>query len=316
MIQSELFDTPILFIIFNRIDTAQQVFNTIRQQKPKYLYVAADGPRKNVPGELEKCRQTREIIQQVDWDCELKTLFRDENLGCGKSVSSSITWFFEQVEQGIILEDDCLPHPDFFLYCQELLEKYKDNEQIMFIGGSNFQGGIKRGNASFYFSAFNHVWGWASWKTSWKKYRFDLSTISQQQYEEAIRHYFSDVSIIRHWKHILKLSKKLSLDTWDYQYAFSIWLNKGLSIIPNENLVSNIGFKKDSLHTSKVIDGLANVPTLPILPLKYPDSIEQNKEADRYFSYRFKYRRSIWKIMKTPARETVYSFMRLFNCRP
>jgi hypothetical protein len=157
-----MLDSPILFIIFKRVDTTRQVFDAIRQAKPKQLYVAADGPRKEVVGETELCRQTRDIIRQIDWDCELKTLFRDENLGCGLGVSTAITWFFRHVEQGIILEDDCLPHPDFFLYCQELLEKYKEDDQVMLIGGSNFQNGTQRGKASFYFSAIPLIWGWAS----------------------------------------------------------------------------------------------------------------------------------------------------------
>jgi hypothetical protein len=307
------FETPILFLIFNRVDTTQQVFDIIREQKPKYLYVAADGPRKNKPEEVEKCQQTRDIIKLIDWDCELKTLFRDENLGCGKAISSAITWFFEQVEQGIILEDDCLPHPDFFSYCQELLEKYKNDDRIMFIGGNNFQNEIERGNASYYFSAFPHVWGWASWRNSWKKYQFDLSNISLQQFENAINFYFHDVSVIRYWKRIFRAMQNMKIDTWDYQLTFSIWQNRGLSIIPNKNLVSNIGFGENAAHLTVQIEGLSNVPTRSILPLKYPDIVEQDKEADLYHSYTFNYRRSIWKIMKTPIRETVFFLKRLFT---
>ncbi|MDR3217903.1 MAG: nucleotide-diphospho-sugar transferase [Dysgonamonadaceae bacterium] len=310
-----MFDTPILFIIFNRVDVTLQVFNAIRQQKPKFLYVAADGPRKNKPGEAELCQQTRDVIKLIDWDCELKTLFQDENLGCGKGESTAMTWFFEHVEQGIILEDDCLPHPDFFTYCQEMLEKYKDNDQIMVISGNNFQGGIKRGDASFYFSAFNHHWGWASWRTRWEKYIFDISNIPLKQVENAMFFYFNDRSILRHWIRIFKLMRKSRIDTWDYQFTFVIWLNRGLSVIPNKNLVSNIGFGENAIHTFKEIEGLSNVPTYPILPLKYPDTIEQNKEADLYYSYKFKCRRSIFKILKTHARETVYFFMRLLKLR-
>src|SRR5450759_4497034 len=121
------FETPVLFLIFNRSDTTQQVFNQIRQIKPKYLFVAADGPRLDRPVEIEKCLETKSIIQQIDWDCELKSLFSETNLGCRVGVSSAITWFFENVEQGIILEDDCLPDLSFFPYCENLLNKYKDD---------------------------------------------------------------------------------------------------------------------------------------------------------------------------------------------
>ncbi|GHT56039.1 hemolytic protein HlpA [Bacteroidia bacterium] len=308
------FETPVLFLIFNRADTTQQVFDAIRERQPKYLYVAADGPRPDKEGEAEKCQQTRDIIKQVDWDCEVKTLFRDENLGCGLAVSSAITWFFENVEQGIILEDDCLPHPDFFMYCRDLLDKYKDNEQIMFVGGCNFQQGVTRGDASYYFSAFALVWGWASWRSAWKKYRYDLSGVSLQQFEHAIRHYFCDASIIRFWKNIFRLMQQHKIDTWDFQWAISIWFNRGLTIIPNKNLVSNIGFGEDATHTTgKSKNNLANLPTFAILPLKHPNTIEQDKNADVHVAYKFNSRRSIWKILKTPARETVYFLQRLMQ---
>ncbi|MDR3272734.1 MAG: nucleotide-diphospho-sugar transferase [Flavobacteriaceae bacterium] len=310
-----MFEVPVLFIIFNRVDTAQKVFDAIREQKPKYLYVAADGPRKHIKSDTEKCQQARDIIKQVDWDCELKTFFRDENLGSGSGVSKAIDWFFENVDQGIIFEHDCLPHPDFFEYCRILLDKYIDNDRIMFIGGNNFQNGIVRGNASFYFSAFDHIWGWATWKKTWNLYRYDINSIPEEKIKEALQFYFgNDVSIHRYWLRIFRLMRKFKIATWDYQLTLSLWINKGLSIIPNKNLVSNIGFgSKEAVHSYRTIKGMANLPALPILPLVYPDSIEQNKEADIYFSYRFKLRRSIFKILKTPARETVYFFMRLLN---
>ncbi len=154
---------PVLFLIFNRPDTTQPVFNEIREAKPTKLFVAADGPRDNKKGEKEECEKTRKIIEQVDWDCELYKLYRDKNLGCKIAVSSAIDWFFENVEEGIILEDDCLPHPSFFRFCQELLEKYKGDERVFVISGDNFLFGRKRTNYSYYFSRYNHCWGWAGW---------------------------------------------------------------------------------------------------------------------------------------------------------
>lgn len=169
------FDIPILFVIFNRPDTTQKVFDEIRKQQPKYLYVAADGPRIGKSEDQMKCQITRAIIDQVDWDCDLKLLFREENLGCGKAVSSAITWFFDQEEMGIVLEDDCLPHPDFFQYCKELLIKYKDVDKVKFISGTNFDIKSNQTDASYYFSAYIHVWGWASWRRVWKDYHYNLS---------------------------------------------------------------------------------------------------------------------------------------------
>ncbi|GHT21793.1 hemolytic protein HlpA [Bacteroidia bacterium] len=296
------FETPVLFLIFNRTDTTQQVFNAIREAKPKHLYVAADGARPNREGEAEKCQQTRDIIKQVDWDCEVKTLFRTENLGCGLAVSSAITWFFDNVEQGIILEDDCLPHPDFFMYCRELLERYRDNDEVMFIGGTNHQLGIERGDASYYFSAFSHVWGWASWRSSWEKYHYDVSGISLLQFENMLNCYFKeDASIIRYYKRIFKLMQQHKIDTWDYQWTFSIWINKGLAIIPNKNLVSNIGFGENATHTSAKKNRSANLPTSSIRPIKHPNAITQNKKADFYYARKFYHRDSIFKILKTPV---------------
>ena len=155
--------TPVLFLIFNRPDTTEKVFDAIRAAKPLRLYVASDGPRANQSGEDQIVNKVREISTSVDWSCEVKTLFQKENLGCKKAVSKGITWFFEQEKQGIILEDDCLPHPDFFVFCENLLEHYADNKHVWAITGDNFQNGQKRGEGSYYFSRYNHVWGWASW---------------------------------------------------------------------------------------------------------------------------------------------------------
>jgi hypothetical protein len=180
------FDTPILFLIFNRPDTTQKVFNEIRKIKPRQLFVAADGPREDHPEDKEKCEQTRKIIDQVDWDCEVKTLFRDKNLGCKHAVSGAINWFFKNVEQGIILEDDCLPDQSFFGFCQELLNKYKNNKQIFNISGNNFQDGMWRGDGSYYFSKYFHCWGWATWADRWQNY-FDIKMKNYPKFKEEKR---------------------------------------------------------------------------------------------------------------------------------
>jgi GT2 family glycosyltransferase len=164
-------ETAILILLFNRPETTIRVFDKISQIKPQRLYIASDGPRKNFDGEKEKVKKVREIATRVDWPCEVKTLFRNENLGCKKGVSSAITWFFEQEEQGIILEDDCVPNLDFFTFCESLLDRYAEDERVSVITGNNFQNNKWRGDASYYFSKYNHCWGWASWRRSWKDYR-------------------------------------------------------------------------------------------------------------------------------------------------
>lgn len=292
----EGFNTPILFIIFNRLDTTEKVFEEIRKQKPKYLYVAADGPRKNREDDIINCKKTRAIIEKIDWECELKTLFRDENLGCGKAVSGAITWFFENVEMGIILEDDCLPHQDFFPYCEDLLERYKNNEKIKIISGDNFQNKIKRGNASYYFSAYSHIWGWASWRRVWKEYDYTLDSISEHEFKLILKKYFSNFTEQQVWLDKFISSKKGFFNTWDFQLSFCIWKNNGLSIIPNENLISNIGFGDSSTHTYDSNNKLAKLPTNKILPVQYArDSFVIDYKADK-FSFNFLYKKNILQI--------------------
>jgi len=286
------FETPILLIIYNRPDKTKLVFDEIKKQKPRYLFVAADGP-KDIISDKEKCLVTREIINRIDWDCELKTLFRDKNLGCGLAVSQAIIWFFENVEEGIVLEDDCLPHPDFFQYCRELLARYRHNDRIMFIGGSNFQDGIARGEASYYFSAYSHVWGWASWRRVWQKYSYDLADLSSDQFNKALHIYFKKSNIISYWKTIFAVVKKGKIDTWDYQLTFSIWSVDGLSIIPNVNLVSNIGFGGGAAHTGAGNSNFENLPSSQILPLQHPLDIIIDSAADDYYNKKIKAASSI-----------------------
>jgi hypothetical protein len=272
--------TAILLLIFNRPLTTKKVFQSIREAKPPKLYIAADGPRKNKPGEREKCEETRRIATQIDWDCEVKTLFRDENSGCGKAVSDAITWFFQNEEEGIVLEDDILPHPDFFPYCEELLEKYRNVDEVKFIAGRNYLFGEKVSVDSYYFSAFNHVWGWAGWRRTWETYDFTLQNRDEKDFEKAIRYYFDDINAIRRWKILFKRMKYRQIDTWDYQLTISLWFDRALSIIPNTNLVQNIGFDVDATHIKKANPRLSEYKGDAILPLKHPDAIVQNKKAD------------------------------------
>lgn len=275
--------SPILFLIFNRPKESQILFNAIKEAKPKKLYVAADGPRNNGKDEF-LCKETRSILDQVDWDCELITLLRDYNLGCGKAVSNSITWFFENEEEGIVLEDDCLPTLDFFRFSDAMLERYRDDDRIGHICGCNFQDNIKRGKGDYYFSNLTHVWGWASWKRIWKTYDFHMSHL-----ENAIEtDFLSGLTSNKHYRKILynafNLTQKGKIDTWDYQYLFLNQLNNRLSVIPNYNMISNIGFNADGTHTFITDSPMANVPfsALPSV-ISHPDSICPNYIADNYF---------------------------------
>lgn len=296
---SNQFDVPVLFIIFNSPKTTQVTFNQIKQCKPKYLYVAADGPRPQKSGDKQRCEQTRDILKQIDWDCELKTLFRADNSGgAGPGVSSAIDWFFAHVTEGIIFEYDCAPHPEFFLYCEELLERYRQNEKVMFIGGNNFQDGIMRGTGSYYFSPLAHIWGWATWRHVWAKYRFDLKGISKERFHNTLTLYFKDRSSITYWKMIFLMLRMGRIDTWDYQLMFSIWLNGGLAVIPNVNLVSHVVLDdgEEGTYFTTHREGMTNIPTDSIMPLLHPSHIDADQEAYDYHSRKFNYHRSIFEL--------------------
>ncbi|CRF33646.1 putative glyocosyltransferase protein [Brachyspira suanatina] len=268
----------VLLIVFNRFDTAKKVFEAIREVKPPRLYVAADGPRKNKRGEYKKCMKVREIIKYVDWECEVKTLFRDENLGCGKAVSGAINWFFENEEDGIILEDDCLPNKSFFYYCEELLNYYKDNEKIMHIGSNHI--GEPYSEYTYNFTSIMRCWGWASWRRAWKHFDFTLKRYDYKDIERKIEIIYKDKNMQHYWKSITLCMMNLGIDTWDYQWVISIIANEGLCIDPNINLVSNIGFTKEGTHTFDSDCNVANLPTYNIEKIIHPPKIERNMEID------------------------------------
>jgi hypothetical protein len=213
-------------------------------------------------GEEEKCKQVREIVlSRIDWECEVKYLFRDENLGCGRAPADAITWFFDQEKEGIILEDDTLPNQSFFVFCQEMLSKFRDNPGIMHISGNNFQLSWI-GNESYYLSKLPHSWGWATWKRAWKKFDFELKDFNVEEVEK----YFDFPKIDNYWHNMFKLTKQeLHHHVWDYQWVFANLKNNGLSVLPQKNLVSNIGFGQDSTHTSNAGHFFSNLKSYEMI---------------------------------------------------
>ncbi len=273
--------TPVLLLIFNRPEKTAQVFAEIRKAQVPVLYIAADGPRPEVSGEVDLCERTRtEVLDNIDWPCEMKTLFRTENLGCRSAVSSAIDWFFSEVAEGIILEDDCLPHPDFFRFCSEMLDFYRDNPAIMHIGGSNFQMGCKRGTGSYYFSRYAHIWGWATWRRAWELYDVKMDRYPGFVKRNAIASIFPGEKEQKRWLELLKqvYTENKHFNTWDFQWNFALWANYGLAIIPNRNLVTNIGeggTHRDSLrYLSQELFEMDN-------PIIHPLDIAPDVEADR-----------------------------------
>ncbi|MCF7859622.1 MAG: nucleotide-diphospho-sugar transferase [Candidatus Cloacimonetes bacterium] len=274
--------TPVLFLIFNRPDTTQQVFNEIKKAKPNQIFVAADGPREDNKDDIIKCEEARKIIKQVDWDCNVKTLFRTKNVGCKYAVSGAIDWFFDNVEEGIILEDDCLPSQSFFWFCQELLEKYKDNGKIKIINGNNF-GYKSKDNKSYYFCNYPQVWGWATWKRTWKDYDVNIRewTIHTgfKLGQELGWNYFEIKLQNFKWE----LVKTNNIDTWDYQLHFMIFKLKGTVIAPKENLISNIGYGLNATHTKRKNQKMSIKEKEINFPLKHPSIKNINKEINYFY---------------------------------
>ena len=306
--------TAVLFLVFNRPDTTAQVFEAIRRAKPQRLYVAADGPREGRAGEAARVAKVREIATAVDWPCKVKTLFRENNLGCKYAVSGAITWFFEQEEQGIILEDDCLPHPDFFTFCETLLDRYANDERVSVITGDNFQNGKQRGDGSYYFSRYNHVWGWASWRRAWQFYDGDLSFWPDWKRSEAWISEFPDRVERRYWDKIFDRMFAQQIDTWDYPWTASVWCHGGLTATPNVNLVSNIGFGPDSTHTASSDSPLAGMVTSAIGELTHPAAIDRDQAADRYVfdnTLGGKNQRFPWSLLHLPRRTGGFVYRKL-----
>lgn len=274
--------TPVAFLVFNRPDTTQQVFEAIRRARPPKLLVVADGPRVDRPEEEEKCQAVRAIIDTVDWPCEILKNYSDVNLGCKMRVSSGLDWVFEQVEEAIVLEDDCLPDPTFFRFCEELLEKYRHDERIFMICGANFQFSQKRTNASYYFTRYNHIWGWASWRRAWKHYDRDIKLWPTINAEEWLKSVIPNQRECRFWSDIFQTVYEGKIDTWDYQVNFASYINNMVSIIPSANMISNIGFGSDATHTQGVTP-YANMLVSPMpFPLTHPELFLTHYKADNF----------------------------------
>ena len=274
---------PVLFLVFNRPGTTKLIMDAIRAARPQRLYVAADGPRDDKVGEAQVCAEVRRLATDVDWHCEVRTLFREHNLGCRHAVSGAITWFFEQEPEGIILEDDCLPSQSFFPYCAELLARFRDDERIMSITGNNFQQNMAKYPYSYYFSVYTHIWGWATWSRAWRAYDDAMRLYPEyvdRNFTKSLSHSskFSD-----YWRGELDKVYYRQLDTWDYVWLFSCWANSGLTCTPRVNLVSNIGFGADATHCRYSGSSTSNLPRFDIeTPLKHPPLIIRNADADAY----------------------------------
>lgn len=273
--------TPVVLIIFNRPQLTAQVYERVRAFRPERLFVVADGPRADRQGERELCDATRAVVSSPDWPCELVTNYSSENMGCDQRVSSGLDWVFQHCDRAMVLEDDCVPSPEFFTFCAEMLEHYKDDLRIMHVSGDNFQDGQWRGDGSYYFSHYTHSWGWGTWSRAWRYYDGHLSLWPEAYVDRWLHTTLDDQREAWYWEGVFQKQHRKAVDTWDYDWLFACWIRGGLAILPNRNLVSNVGVGPDSTHFHQSHSTLG-LPTAELGPIVHPSKVVRNKGADRY----------------------------------
>ncbi len=302
--------TPVVFVVFRRPDLTQKVFERIREAQPEMLFVIADGPRG--AEEAERCDQARAVTDSVDWDCEVFRHYSEENMGTRARISGGLDWVFEQVETAIILEDDCLPDPSFFDYCDELLDRYRGDERIWCVSGDNFRRGQKRGVASYYFSDYNHGWGWATWRRAWQCYDHDMAGWPAFRDACCLDEILDDPVEVTYWHTIFEtLYTEGTPNSWAYIWTMTCWMNRGLTILPNVNLVANIGFGVDGTNTKgEGACWISSRPAESIGFLTHPADVVRDREADQYtfdhvypgvkmrkeLCWRYRLRKRLWRM--------------------
>jgi hypothetical protein len=275
--------TPVAFLIFNRPDRTARVFAEIAKARPEKLLVVADGPRADQKGESELCIATRSVLDRVDWPCEVLTNFADSNLGCRRRVASGLDWVFKQVEEAIILEDDCLPDQTFFQFCSEMLDRYRADPRVSMICGSNFQQGRRRSPDSYFFGLHVTVWGWASWRRAWRNYDVEMRQWPELRDTSWLADLLKNPVAAKYWRETFERTFQGEFNTWDYQFFFSWWSQQALALIPDRNLVTNIGFGAAATRTQDTLPSLANLPLKAMgFPLAHPTDVAINRDADNF----------------------------------
>ncbi len=246
------FDVPILLITFNRPANAQKVFAAIKSMRPSKLYIFSDAPREGNEEDKSNVEECRNLLTEIDWDCDVQKKFESKNLGCGRGVCSAISWAFESTEKLIILEDDCIPHSSFFPFCKYMLDKYEKAEKVMHIAGTRWNDELNSGEGDHFFSRIGHIWGWATWKRAWKLYDYNLTTLKKKVDRELLKKGLNGRIQAQYWLdcffHVYKHNGSKLINTWDYQWQYTLFKNEGLAVVPNVNLVSNIGLQ--GVHTN------------------------------------------------------------------
>jgi hypothetical protein len=287
---------PVLLILFNRPATTQKVFEAIRCAQPARLYIAADAPRPGNKSDEENCRVTRSVTENIDWPCEVKRLNQEHNLGCSFGPRAAFDWFFSQEPEGIILEDDCVPHLDFFDFAQVMLDRYRNDQRILSINGSNLGYQLNNGK-SYTYSRFMNMWGWATWAdraqaidyslSEWKQVRKPLWFLYQCMRQGL---FDNDINWYKYWQHKFDLTvTKETITWWDWQWIYHQLTHRRLSIVPAVNLVTNIGFDADATHTHEGSNPAANIHTQALQkPIQHPVKMKPD------FVYEEHYVKWVW----------------------
>jgi len=280
-------ETPVLLIVWNRPDETRMVLESIKRAKPNHLFVAGDGPREGSASDRRLIAETQNVVTElVDWPCNLQTSYSDENKGCRSGVVRAIDWFFANVTAGIILEDDCVPHPDFFTFCSVMIDRFRDDTRIMSITGDNSAGVSSTNGESYCFVRYPHIWGWATWRRAWNLYDRDLELWDAVRGSGRIEDVFPDAAERETWVPIFnRLRDEGVPNTWDWQWAATCFLHSGLSVQPTVNLVRNVGFNSSATHTTAP-SLRADCPTRPMLPLKHPLAVIRSRSAEQEIFWR------------------------------
>ncbi len=278
--------TPIVLIVFNRPEQTERTFRRIAEVKPSHLLIIADGPRHHKAGEDELCAQVRRIVTAVDWPCEVKTNFSTENLGCRRRLISGLNWVFQQVEEAIILEDDILPDASFFIFCEQMLERFRLDLRIGMIAGFNIVQDHMQVEESYFFSHLTHIWGWATWRHSWSRYDEHLTEWPAIRSSGIMREFFPDNTHRQYWTKMFdQMYEGTGPNTWDVQWFYTNMKDYVLSVVPAVNLIENTGFGPNATHTLHLADAppmrvgridfpLKHPPTF--IPLRAMDALDQN----------------------------------------
>jgi hypothetical protein len=277
--------TPVAFLIYNRPEMTARTFERIAAARPPALLVVADGPRADKAGDAERCAQARAIAAHIDWPCDLLTDFADADLGCRQRVSTGLDWVFRTVPRAIILEDDCVPDASFFRYCDEMLERYRDDQRVMMVSGFNPAAPWKSELQSYHFSYCGSIWGWASWRRAWRFYDSTMRAWDDDQARQRVRDTFAEPALYEGRLSAYEKVHAGAIDTWDMQWSFARIIQSGLSVVPAQNLIQNIGFGTEATHTRRDTAGIGAIASGSLgFPLRHNPFVAVDREYDRAFT--------------------------------